>query len=221
MIQMPHWRVYTSVSRHEAQFGTNLRGAALPREALVKPAEMQAPLDTEEQVLLIGRVAAQRDRQAFALLFRHFAPRLKAFHLRAGLGDAAAEELAQETMLALWRKAGSFDPARAGVATWVFTITRNLRIDHARRQRPPSPPPDEVDPSPSAEALSLVREQTALMRGALAALSDDQRRVIELSFFTETPHAAIAKALNLPLGTVKSRIRLALARLRAVLENEP
>jgi RNA polymerase sigma-70 factor (ECF subfamily) len=218
MIQTTHWRVYNSVSTHEAQFGTSLREAALSREEVLTPAEMQAPLETEEQVRLIGLVAARRDRQAFALLFRHFAPRLKAFHLRARLGDAAAEELAQETMLALWRKAGSFDPARAGVATWVFTITRNLRIDHARRQRPRSPPPpDEADPSPSAEALSLVREQTARMRGALAALSDEQRRVIELSFFTETPHAAIAKALNVPLGTVKSRIRLALTRLRAVL----
>ncbi len=179
--------------------------------------DQPSPLDAAAQARLIGLVAAARDRQAFAALFKHFAPRLKAFHLRAGLSGGAAEELAQETMLMLWRKAESFDPARAGAATWVYTITRNLRIDQARRQRGPAPQLPEEEFSPSPEAITLESEQAARMREALAVLSGEQRRVIELSFFSDTPHAAIAQVLNLPLGTVKSRIRLALARLRDAL----
>ena len=182
---------------------------------------MTVPLDAAAQARLIGLVAVHQDRQAFALLFKHFAPRLKAFHLRAGLADAAAEELTQETMLLLWRKAAGFDPARAGAATWVFTITRNLRIDAARRQRGSMPVPlPAADPAPSAMALILESERAMRMRGALAALSAEQRHVIELSFFADAPHASIATALQLPLGTVKSRIRLALARLRDLLGGE-
>lgn len=182
---------------------------------------MMVPLDAAAQARLIDLVATMQDRQAFALLFKHFAPRLKAFHLRAGLADAAAEELAQETMLLLWRKAAGFDPARAGAATWLFTITRNLRIDAARRQNGTMPGPwPEANPLPSAEALTLESERATRMRGALASLSAEQRRVIELSFFADTPHASIATALKLPLGTVKSRIRLALARLRDQLGSE-
>jgi RNA polymerase sigma-70 factor (ECF subfamily) len=186
--------------------------------ALLTPVDMTGPLDATAQAHLLVLVGQARDRQAFALLFKHFAPRLKAFHLSAGVNGTAAEELAQETMLLLWRKADRFDPTRAGVATWVFTITRNLRIDHARRQCGIVPQGwAEEDTSPSAEALSLESERVERMRGALAGLSAEQRRVIELSFFTETPHAGIAMLLNLPLGTVKSRIRLALARLRDLL----
>jgi RNA polymerase sigma-70 factor (ECF subfamily) len=198
------------------------RGQILHRAALLTPVDAPAPLDPAALARLLGQVATARDRKAFALLFKHFAPRLKAFHLRAGLAEMAAEELAQETMLMLWRKAGTFDPARAGAATWVFTITRNLRIDQARRHRGglPELPPEE-DLSPSAETLSLEAERAERMRGALATLSEAHRRVIELSFFSEAPHASIATALNLPLGTVKSRIRLALARLRDALGAEP
>lgn len=221
MIQTALAYVQAYVSTHEAKFGTNHgRPLALPG-ALLTPVEMTAPLDAAALARLIGLVAARQDRQAFALLFKHFAPRLKAFHMRAGLMEAAAEELAQETMLLLWRKAASFDPARAGAATWLFTITRNLRIDQFRRQQAVAPESVAEDLSPSAETSYLASERDARMRCAIATLSAGQRRVIELSFFTDTPHAAIATALKLPLGTVKSRIRLALAQLRDALGTEP
>jgi RNA polymerase sigma-70 factor (ECF subfamily) len=214
--------VQAHVSTHEAEFGTGRGRPLVLPGALLTPVEITAPLDAAALARLIGLVAARQDRQAFARLFKHFAPRLKAFHLRAGLAEAAAEELAQETMILLWRKAAGFDPARAGAATWLFTITRNLRIDQARRQH--ITVQEEVpgaDLSPSAEALYLASERAARMRCALATLSAEQRRVIELSFFTDAPHATIATALKLPLGTVKSRIRLALARLRDALGAEP
>ncbi len=222
MIQIPRACVKAGVTKHEPKFSTERHGIPRHLGALLSPVEMLAPLDAAAQARLLGLVATAQDRQAFALLFKHFVPRLKAFHMRAGLADVAAEELAQETMLMLWRKAESFDPARAGAATWIFTITRNLRINQTRRQCAGLPiPPLEVEPSPSAETLSLEGERAARMRGALAALTVAQRSVIELSFFADTPHAGIATALNLPLGTVKSRIRLALARLRDALGNEP
>nr|WP_183266459.1 sigma-70 family RNA polymerase sigma factor [Acidocella aromatica] len=180
--------------------------------------------DASALAALIGRVAASRDRTAYATLFKHFAPRVKAYLRRAGMGGAEAEELAQEVMLSLWRKAESFDPARAGAATWVFAIARNARIDHARRRREVSFPdnaPEEEGHAPSAESLTLSAEREARLRGALGALTPEQQQIVQLSFFSETPHAAIASALNLPLGTVKSRIRLGLSKLRALLEDAP
>ena len=168
---------------------------------------------------LIGRIATAADREAFAALFRHFAPRLKSYALRLGASGAAAEELAQETMLTVWRKAGRFDPARASASTWIFTIARNLRIDALRRERPQPAPADEADPSPLADLVLSGSEHDLRVRRALGALPPEQLQVIELSFFSDAPHAAIAERLGLPLGTVKSRLRLAMNRLRALLED--
>lgn len=181
--------------------------------------------DAAALAALIWRVAAASDRTAYAALFKHFAPRVKAYLRRAGMEGAEAEEVTQEVMLALWRKAGSFDPARAGASTWVFAIARNARIDHARRRRdaalPAMPELEDDGQAPSAEALSLTAEREGLVRTALCGLTPEQQEIVQLSFFSEAPHTAIASALNLPLGTVKSRIRLAMAKLRARLEGEP
>lgn len=173
---------------------------------------------------LILRIAAERDRQAFALLYRHVAPRLKAFLIRSGLAANTAEEIAQEVMLAVWRKASYFDPARAGASTWIFTIARNLRIDHLRRARAGSAaeagPAWDTDAGPSGEALLMASEREARVRAAVQALSEEQAAVLRLSFFGDKAHAEIARELALPLGTVKSRVRLALARLRTLLEGD-
>jgi RNA polymerase sigma-70 factor (ECF subfamily) len=178
--------------------------------------------DAAALAALIGRVAAARDRTAFAALYKHFAPRVKAYLVRAGMVGGEAEDVTQNVMLTLWRKAEHFDPARAGAATWVFAIARNARIDHARRKREVAMPdmeePEAPDTAPSAEALTLAAERDTRLRGALNTLTPEQRQIVQLSFFSDTPHAAIASALNLPLGTVKSRIRLAMGKLRAVLE---
>ncbi len=180
------------------------------------------PPDAAALAALVLRVSQTRDRTAYAALFKHFAPRVKAYLRRAGLEGAEAEEVTQDVMLSLWRKAGSFDPAIASAATWIFAIARNARIDAARKRRglPAAPEPEEEDHTPSAETLTLTLEREALVRTALGALSAEQQQIMRLSFFSETPHAAIADTLNLPLGTVKSRIRLGLARLRAALEDK-
>ncbi|MEP4378430.1 MAG: sigma-70 family RNA polymerase sigma factor [Alphaproteobacteria bacterium] len=169
----------------------------------------------------VMRAVADRDREAFATLFRHFAPRVKSYMLRLGSDDSQAEELAQETMASVWRKAAQFDPARAAASTWIFTIARNLRIDTFRRiNRPALDPHDPAlvpNPPPQGDAVLEQKQIAAQIRSALATLPEDQRRVLHMSFFDEQSHSQIAAALDLPLGTVKSRIRLAFGRVKATI----
>lgn len=179
-------------------------------------------LSPEAQARLVASIAAAADRQAFAILFRHFAPRVKTFLIRSGLPANTAEELAQETLLNVWRKAAYFDRSRAGVSTWIFTIARNLRIDHLRqgrvRDRSIEDPTDERDEPLSGEAIVMAAEREAKVRIALTKLSDEQAAVVRLSFFSEKPHSEIAEELGIPIGTVKSRVRLAMQHLRTLLD---
>ncbi len=175
---------------------------------------------------LIAAVAARQDRDAFAELFAHFAPRVKTFMRRSGLDEGSADELAQETLLSVWRKAELFDGASAGAAAWIFTIARNLRIDALRRHRRTGlhetsavEAEYQVDESPQPDSLVARTQADERVRAALSALSDDQMRVVEMSFYEEKAHAEIAEILEIPLGTVKSRLRLAMARLRNVLDD--
>lgn len=183
---------------------------------------------SEEMSELVKAVAATGDRQAFGVLFKHFAPRVKAYLMRGGSSAATAEELAQEAMVVLWRKAGSFDPEKAGLATWLFTIARNLRIDRRRQHR------DDGGGSVGGDAFELddlavdeavtpderldARRREDRLRAALGQLSRDQVCVIQLSYYAERPHERIARELGLPLGTVKSRIRLAVNNLRRLID---
>jgi len=194
------------------------------RAALVKASARDATMPSSQELnRLVLAIARHRDRQAFVLVFKHFAPRLKTFLMRSGLMPNTAEEIAQETLLAVWRKASYFDPARAGAATWIFTIARNLRIDHLRRTRQPDAggfdPSDEAEPPLASEAMLLASEREAQLRTALAGLNPEQAMILRLSYFSEKPHSEIARQLALPLGTVKSRIRLAMSRLRALLDD--
>jgi RNA polymerase sigma-70 factor (ECF subfamily) len=170
---------------------------------------------------LIGAIATRQDRQAFTVLFACYAPRLKTYLMRCGAAAGVAEELAQETLLILWRKAHYFDPTRASASAWIFAIARNLRIDRLRRdQRARLYSRDEHDrgePPEAPDQLLLCAERDALVRDALKKLSADQVRVIELSFFQGQAHSEIAATLGIPLGTVKSRLRLAMNRLRELL----
>lgn len=174
---------------------------------------------------LLLAVAEHRDRDAFAALFEHFAPRLKGYLIRLGAQPMQAEEMAQEAMVSVWRKAEQFDPARASAATWIFRIARNLRLDAGRREQIMAGFEPDLSDAPDApetpEGATVARERDDRVRAAMANLSPEQVQVLRLSFFQDRPHSEIADELNLPLGTVKSRIRLALQRLRAALEGEP
>ncbi len=178
---------------------------------------------TIEIVELMSRVAG-RDRAAFATLFQLVGPRVKAYLMRLGSPVVAAEELTQEVMLTVWRKADRFDPAKAGVMTWIFVIARNRRIDGLRRENTtvtygttPPDAPDEDTPS-ALDAMAACQNEQRVRR-AIALLPADQQAVITRSYWDEEAHASIANALNIPLGTVKSRLRLALTRLRSAMED--
>ncbi len=163
-----------------------------------------------------------KDRRAFSTLFEHYAPRIKAMMIRGGLAAGQAEELAQETMLTVWRKADLYDPAAGSAAAWIFTIARNRRIDLARsaKRAPTEGNPSEVeqvDDQPLPDAMLAAAETERRVRTALTQLSEAQQTVLKLSFFDNLSHSEIAETLSLPLGTVKSRIRLAFQRLRDLL----
>lgn len=192
------------------------------RLRLVSAASEALPMPSPDELAgLIGLIARTRDRQAFAALFLHFGPRLKTFFLKGGLSAQVAEELAQETLLSVWTKAAYFDSSRAGAATWIFTVARNLRIDHLRRQRNPSALfPETEERPPTLEQDFLHAERDGRVRAAIGGLSSDQAEVIRLSFYGEKSQVEIAQTLDLPLGTVKSRVRLAMKRLRGLLEGE-
>ncbi len=177
---------------------------------------MQDSTSEPNWAALLLRVRDNQDREAFALLFRHFAPRVKGFLMKSGASASLAEECAQDVMATLWQKANLFDPSRASVATWVFTIARNRRIDALRKARRPEPEDlpwgPEAEPD-QADALEMQQE-TARLGLALAQLPAKQRALIEHAYFGDLSHSEIAAETGLPLGTIKSRIRLALERLR-------
>ena len=172
----------------------------------------------------IEAIARDQDRAAFAEIFNHFAPRVKAFMRRGGASEAQAEEIAQEAMLSVWRKANLFDPERGAASTWIYTIARNVRIDALRRG--PRPDFDPNDPSfvpgdtPAAD-IAFDKEQDAeRLRLAMASLKPDEVKALKMSFFEDMAHPAIAASLGIPIGTVKSRIRNACLKLRNILRDE-
>ena len=167
---------------------------------------------------LLAAVAERRDRYAFATLFSHFAPRLKAYMRRLALEDGRAEDLVQEVMLIVWRRALLYDRAQASVSTWIFTIARNKRIDALRRERRPEIDPDDPalvqDATPAVDLVVSQEQIGRRLRAAVDELPQEQAEVLRKNFFEDKPHGVIAAELALPLGTVKSRVRLALTKLR-------
>ena len=192
-----------------------------PKNNMARRVMTNGPTDEDRAGLmndLLVAVANDHDRAAFQAIFHHFAPRLKGFVMRQGASGQLADEVIQETMVRVWRKAEQFDPARASASTWIFTIARNIRIDLIRKANRPEP--DMNDPAfvPDPEPLPhdrLSREQEAgRLRDIVADLPAEQQEVLRLAFFEEKPHPEVAAELGIPLGTVKSRIRLAMKRIR-------
>jgi RNA polymerase sigma-70 factor (ECF subfamily) len=188
------------------------------------------PIDPERRACpddwatLLCAVGERQDREAFGALFAHFGPRIKRHLMQGGSPEVQAEELAQECFVAVWRKAAMFNPAQAAASTWIFTIARNLRVDLLRRRQGIESLDEdfdfdgiECDEPTVGERLDATR-QTERLRGALAQLSAEQQQVLRLSYFDDEPHSRIATELGIPLGTVKSRVRLAVAQLRRLLD---
>lgn len=190
----------------------------------MKRTELTSPeheLSPTELSRLLTRIGQQRDVDAFEVLFRHYGPRVRSFMAMKTRDTQLAEELMQETMMAVWNKAVQFDPARGNVSAWIFTIARNQRIDAFRRKRPMF---DEHDPAfvkddiPPADLELEGRQDAELLRKAMETLPPEQLDVLKRAFFDEASHSTIAQDMGIPLGTVKSRIRLAFEKLRSTLE---
>tara|TARA_Y100001960_G_scaffold306897_1_gene362626 strand:+ start:1173 stop:1769 length:597 start_codon:yes stop_codon:yes gene_type:complete len=170
--------------------------------------------------MLVLEIGQNKSKDAFQAVFQHIAPRLKGFAMRQGTDPSMAEEIVQETMVKVWQKAEQFDPSKASALTWVFTIGRNTRVDLLRKANRPEP--DMSDPSlvPDTEPLPqelISRNQEAhLLREVLSKLPSEQQKVLHLAFFEDKPHRQIASELGIPLGTVKSRIRLAMDAIRKI-----
>lgn len=157
-----------------------------------------------------------QDQTAFTELFAHFAPMVKAYLIRSGASRQLAEDCAQEVMATVWRKAALYDPSRASVATWVFTIARNRRIDMIRKERRPEPEELTWGPEeePAQEDVVALQQESDILAKAIQSLPEKQRELVEAAYFGDLSHSEIAAETGLPLGTIKSRLRLALDRLR-------
>ncbi len=180
-----------------------------------KPVSQKDPEISQETRWMLA-VRDTRDRDAFGALFDHFAPRLKGFIMRTGSSAHNAEEIVQDVMLTVWRKAHMFDPHRAQVSAWVYQIARNRQIDIARKYNRPIPDELAEDPGsePDASQILAVEQETGKLKQALSTLKPEQREIIEKAYLGELTHQEISDQTGLPLGTIKSRIRLGLDRLR-------
>ncbi len=199
-----------------------LQGAALPGHCATMPES--DPMDSapfSEMTRALLAVRDQRDRTAFAALFDHFGPRLKAMLIKGGLRDGSAEDVVQDVMLSVWHKAAQFDPHRAEASAWIYRIARNRQIDLIRRRPPPAPEllaePEGREPD-GAQILALEQE-ARLLRAALSRLSPEQTRALEMAYMQDLSHSEISETSGVPLGTIKSRIRLGLERLRGELKD--
>lgn len=190
----------------------------MPSTPTATPSNDVPELTNADFSALLVAVGQKQDKPAFIQLFNHFAPRIKSFLIKGGAKPDQAEELAQEAMMTVWTRASTYDPKQANAGTWIFTIARNKRIDALRKTgrmyvgiEDPAYIPDD---SPHADAGILDSERMAKIARAINELPPEQSDLIRKSFFEDKTHAQIAEEEKIPLGTVKSRIRLAMDRLR-------
>ncbi len=189
------------------------------------PARSPTGLQSREAMSdLLSLIARERSQDAFRELFERFAHRVKAYMLRSGADPATAEELSQETLMVVWRKAALYSPEKGNLSTWIFTIARNLRIDRMRRETAWQELPDDlanslVSDEVAPDESASLRERELRVQAVLATLSAEQRQVVEMAYIDGLSHSEISERLSLPLGTVKSRMRLAYQKVRDALED--
>jgi RNA polymerase sigma-70 factor, ECF subfamily len=210
------------VALRQDKADTGLQTPGKAKRVFDKTVRTVDPVQREHHADCMEAISVHRSRVAFSELFAFYAPRLKSYMLRLGAGDGEAEELAQDVMVTVWQKAGLYDRRQASVSTWMFRIARNRRIDAQRRQRRPELTADDPmlrPPEPEQPDDLIARDQLeGIVRAELARLPQDQLLLLQAAFYDGLSHSEIARAFNLPLGTVKSRIRLAFQRLRGELE---
>ena len=172
--------------------------------------------------LCVELVGKNQDKLAFNSIFRHFAPRLKSFLVKAGSTDSQAEEVIQEVMIAVWTKSSTYDSSKSSVSTWIYTIARNKRIDKIRKEKrhylSESDEGLEIPVDSTQEKEIFSAQVSNSLKKYMSNLPEEQSKLLKLSYFYNKTHADISEELKIPLGTVKSRIRLALTKMRHLVE---
>jgi len=195
----------------------------LSKSINLKNGRIEKKRSTDIKVLssALVSIAEKRDREAFRAIYNHYAPRVKSYLIKQGATVVSAEELSQETLMSVWRKADRYDPQKASAGTWIFTIARNLRIDSLRKENRPQFDPNDPSFLPEHETPPddniAISETRDLVSKAIKELPAEQADVIRLSFYSDKAHTTIANELGIPLGTVKSRMRLAMKKLTILL----
>ena len=173
--------------------------------------------------MMLAEMAVTKDKSLYVQLYQHFAPKVKAYIIRLGVVEATAEELTQEAMLNMWRKSHLFQPGKSAASTWLFTLARNQSIDWMRKQKYPEYSWDDIqESSDDVSGVNTGEQAVQSERVALAIsqLPENQAQVVYMSFYEGCSHSEIAERLNVPLGSVKSRIRLAAEKLKLTLRGE-
>ena len=193
---------------------------ALNKPMMTAKIHKTAPAPVQDHSHLLQAVGQRQDRDAFVEIFKYFAPRVKSYLLKNGANDSTAEEIVQNTFVTVWEKAKQFDPAKAAASTWIFTIARNKRIDILRREKFIEPETDDnpIENIAAPENETYAEHETVdRLKHAIDTLPDDQARLLKMAFFEDKSHQIISNETRLPLGTVKSRLRLALGKLRQIM----
>ena len=236
MVPPSSWPLTKRIFKNSDPYFTDARNEGMLTQTLDKPRiAVPAPVarrhertpvsqnktELSQQTVWMIAVRDNRDRAAFAALFDYFAPRLKGFIIRSGASAHQAEEIVQDVMLTIWRKAAMFDPHRAQVSAWIYQVARNRQIDIARKENRPMPEELKEVPGaePDASQILGLEQETGQLKKALASLKPEQREMIEKAYLGELSHSEISAQTGLALGTIKSRIRLGLERLRHELKD--
>ena len=176
----------------------------------------------EDLTLCVELIGKNQDKLAFNSIFRYFAPRLKSFLVKAGSTDSQAEEVIQEVMIAVWTKSSTYDSSKSSVSTWIYTIARNKRIDKIRKEKrhylSESDEGLEIPVDSTQEKEIFASQVSNSLKKYMTNLPEEQSKLLKLSYFYNKTHADISEELKIPLGTVKSRIRLALTKMRHLVE---
>ena len=179
--------------------------------------------DTDDDLTLcVELIGKNQDKLAFNSIFKYFAPRLKSFLVKAGSTDTQAEEVIQEVMIAVWTKSSTYDSSKSSVSTWIYTIARNKRIDKIRKEKrhylSESDEGLEIPVNSTQEKEIFTAQVSNSLKKYMSNLPEEQSKLLKLSYFYNKTHADISAELKIPLGTVKSRIRLALTKMRHLVE---
>lgn len=206
------------MERVESTYNSNYQKPSQSRSTMSSPTP-------EYLAELLHRIANDRDDAAFSALFSHFAPKVRAYGLRHLRADGQAMELVQETMILVWRKAYLYDGSKGGASTWIFTIMRNVSFDMLRKVKSNREDCLSGDIWPLIDGEVGDQEEEALQEqiqsqllSYIDLLPDLQQQVVRGVYLKQLTHQEIADQLNVPLGTIKSRLRLGLQKLRTHLE---